>query len=96
MIMENNKIVKNQNHNLNMINRQKLDITGVVNVINFNEEQINLSTIMGQMIIKGKNMKINRLNVDNGDMCIEGEIIGINYLNKQSNNSESIFKKLFK
>ncbi|MCX7696007.1 MAG: sporulation protein YabP [Caloramator sp.] len=94
--MENNKIVKNQNHNLNMINRQKLDITGVVNVINFNEEQINLSTIMGQMIIKGKNMKINRLNVDSGDMCIEGEFIGINYLNKQTSSSESIFKKLFK
>ncbi|WDC85473.1 sporulation protein YabP [Caloramator sp. mosi_1] len=94
--MENNKMVKNQNHNLNMINRQKLDITGVLNVINFNEEQINLSTIMGNMLIKGKNMKINRLNVDNGDMCIEGEITAINYLNKQTNNSESIFKKLFK
>jgi len=95
MIMENIKTLKTQNHNLNMSNRQKLDITGVVKVINFNDENINLSTVMGDMIIKGKNMKINKLNVDNGDMSIEGEFISISYVNKSAG-GESILKKLFK
>lgn len=93
--MENIKTVKGQNHIFHMENRQKLDITGVIKVMNFSEEQINLNTIMGQMIIKGRDMKINKLNVDNGDMCIEGEVVSINYVNK-SVDGESIFKKLFK
>lgn len=93
--MENIKTVKAQNHIFHMENRKKLDITGVIKVMNFNEEQINLNTVMGQMIIKGRDMKINKLNVDNGDMCIEGEVVSINYVNKSAD-GESIFKKLFK
>lgn len=93
--MENTKNIKTQNHIFHMENRQKLDITGVVKVLNFNEDQINLNTVMGQMIIKGREMKINKLNVDSGDMCIEGEVVSINYVNK-SVDGESIFKKLFK
>lgn len=93
--MENIKSVKAQNHILHMENRQKLDITGVVKVINFNEEQINLNTVMGNMTIKGKNIKINKINVDTGDMSIEGEFNSIVYSSKTSS-GENILKKLFK
>ncbi|HAZ37352.1 MAG TPA: sporulation protein YabP, partial [Clostridiaceae bacterium] len=53
-------------HSLNLLNRQKLDLTGVVDVISFNEDSVILNTKLGTLNIKGKNMRVNKLNVDNG------------------------------
>jgi sporulation protein YabP len=55
-----------------------------------------LSTVMGVLIIKGRNMKMNKLNVDNGDMSIEGEVVSFTYTSKDGEKKESVLKKLFK
>ncbi|QCX33754.1 sporulation protein YabP [Caloramator sp. E03] len=94
--MENKAIKSQQNHIVHIENRQKVDITGVINVATFNEENIVLFTQMGGLNIKGKNLKVNKLNVDTGDMCIEGEFLSMTYTAKEVGNKESIFKKLFK
>ncbi|TDT63469.1 sporulation protein YabP [Fonticella tunisiensis] len=95
--MENNKNIKQQSsHIVHIDNRRSLDITGVTKVLTFNEEVIILSTVMGGLTIKGKGMKVNKLNVDSGDMSIEGEIISLVYNVKESPNRESLLKKLFK
>ncbi|WP_035380649.1 sporulation protein YabP [Fervidicella metallireducens] len=95
--MESNKNLKQQyNHVIHIDSRQRIDITGVSEVITFNEDSVLLVTNMGTLNIKGKNMKVNKLNVDNGDMSIEGEFISLTYINKDVKNKESIMKKLFK
>jgi len=48
-------------------NRKRLTITGVIEVINFNENQILLNTDVGTMMVKGKELKMNKLDVQNGD-----------------------------
>lgn len=95
--MENNKkdnIVKN--HILHMENRKVLSITGITDVVTFNEELIILNSVMGGLHVKGKDMKINKLNVDTGDMCIEGNFDSFLYTKKDNKNKESIIKRLFK
>lgn len=92
--MENTKI--SRNHTLHIDNRQKVDITGITKVIAFNEDNIILSTIMGLLNIKGKSMKMNKLNVDNGDMSLEGEIISFVYTSKEGEKKENILKKFFR
>lgn len=94
--MENKSLKSQHNHIVHIDNRQRIDITGVINVIMFNEENIVLSTEMGGLNIKGKNMKVNKLNVDSGDMCIEGELISMVYTTKEAGKKESMIKKLFK
>jgi sporulation protein YabP len=83
--MENTKSIKSQySHIVHMENRQKLGITGVNNVVTFNENIIVLQTSMGVLNIKGKNMKVNKLNVENGDMSIEGELVSFLYTTKDN------------
>lgn len=94
--MENKVIKSPQNHIIHMENRQRIDITGVINATEFNEDNIILQTQMGNLNIKGKSLKVNKLNVDTGDMCIEGEILSLTYTSKEAGNKESILKKLFK
>lgn len=83
--MENSKIAKPQyNHMIHIENRQKLEITGVNRVVTFNENLVVLLTSMGILNIKGKSMKVKKLNVDNGDMSIEGEFASFIYTSKDS------------
>lgn len=93
--MENIKIVKTD-HKIVVDNRKKINLTGVTQVHTFNEEQINLSTIMGSLIIRGKELKVNKLSVETGEVSIDGEIISISYISKNQNENESFIKKLFK
>lgn len=83
-------------HVIILNNRQRVEMTGIEAVVSFNEENVLLNTVMGALNIKGKNMKVNKLNVENGDMCIEGEVVSIQYLNKEVKNKEGIIKRLFK
>lgn len=91
-----NTVKKLEKHDLKMEGRKKVEISGVCEVINFNEENVILETSMGGLIIKGSNMKVNVLNVENGDMCIDGFINSLTYVSKDKTKKEGILKKMFK
>ncbi|MBU5315611.1 sporulation protein YabP [Clostridium bornimense] len=81
--------------NLTMENRANLSVTGVVEVIRFNEDEINLNTTMGKLTIKGKDLKMNKLDVENGDVIISGTIDSCVYASSKRE-KESILERLFK
>jgi sporulation protein YabP len=87
-----------KNHIIHMENRKKLDITGVRNVITFNDINVVLQTTLGMLNLKGKDMRVNKLNVENGDMSIEGEIISMIYTTKDdtAGKKRSLIAKLLK
>lgn len=83
--------------NLNLESRKKLILSGINEVISFNEQEIMLKTTLGDLDIKGSNLKMNKLDVQNGDVVIVGTINSCTYLNNESKASRSnIFSKLFK
>ncbi len=59
--------------------RSALTITGVVDVDSFNDESVLLDTELGALHVKGINLKINKLNIEQGELKIEGEIDGLLY-----------------
>ena len=69
-------------------------ITGVLDVSEFDNATIDLTTTLGRMIIKGRDLKVKNLNLEKGETDIEGNVDSIVYASKQT--SESIFKRLFK
>jgi len=68
------------NQNIVLENRQKMSISGVEDVISFNEELIVLNTTLGLINIKGEGLHINKLNLDDGDVNVEGNIISLQYV----------------
>lgn len=82
---------------LSLENRKRLVLSGVQEVISFDDEKISLNTVLGSLIIKGEGLKMNKLDVQNGDVIIIGYISSLVYVGKDgSKNKESIIKKLFK
>lgn len=63
-----------------LINRQNLQIEGVEHVASFDEEEISLETNLGMLVIKGKALHITQLNLEIGNLAVEGVISSIDYI----------------
>lgn len=83
--------------NLILENRERLSLSGVVDVTSFNEDSIILETDLGTLIVKGQDLHINKLNLDNAELVVEGEIDSCTYSDKEfKSKSFSLFSNLFK
>lgn len=86
-------------HSLRLINRNQLEISGVVNVNTFDEKEIVLETIMGFLVIAGDHLHITLLNLDEGKVAVEGEVSSMDYQNQGSNvkaRGRNILQRLLK
>lgn len=91
------KILEEKKSILNIENRKKLILSGVVEVISFNEELIVLNTNLGTLNIKGQGLKMNKLDVQNGDVVIIGMVNSCIYINNQAKKQKERFiSRLFK
>ena len=89
--------IEDKKSNLMLENRNKLNISGIIEVINFNENQILLNTNVGTMIIKGQDLKMNKLDVQNGDVVITGKVDSFVYTSdKSKDKKDSIISRLFR
>lgn len=83
-------------HNLIMNSREKLSIDGVKDIISFDENNVNLKTVCGDLYIEGENLHINVLNIEKGDVELTGKIVGLNYLDSNNNEKSSLLSRIFK
>ncbi len=88
---------KNNDHDITIKGRKQLDITGVKQVDSFDNEEFLLETVMGYLSIKGQNLHMKNLNVEQGNVSIEGKIYDLIYVDQnQQGKSKGLFGKLFK
>ena len=79
---------------LHIVDRASLTMNGVTNIDSFDEEYVSLSSELGKIGIEGKNLKIESLKKDSGEIEIKGSINGVFFSEKKA--KEGLFSKLFK
>ena len=67
------------NHQLTLSNRKLLGVEGVVNLINYDQEQVILETSGGVLEIKGEHLHVQQLNLDLGKILIDGTVGALIY-----------------
>ncbi len=83
--------------NLILENRGKLSISGVLDVLSFDDQVIMVETELGLLTIKGENLRITKLSIDTSEVIVEGNISYLAYSNKDvEKNKGSIISKIFK
>lgn len=84
--------------NLILENREKLTITGVVDVLSFDDQIVIVETELGMLTIKGEDLRINKLSIDSSEVIIEGEVFNLGYSDNDisKKNNVSILGKIFK
>ncbi len=92
-----NNILNNEDHKLILLDRQTLNIDGVLKIESFDSEEFLLKTNMGSLGIKGSNLEIVKLDLIENKISIKGIINMIVYLdNLVKEKKESLIKKIFK
>ena len=71
-------------HNIILENRKSMSISGIEDVDSFDEEMVVLYTDDGTLVIRGSELHINRLNVESGDLSVEGRIDSLSYEDGES------------
>ena len=85
-----------KSHKLVLNNRKTGLVTGVLDVLSFNLNEILLET--GMLMVKGTDLHVNRVNLEKGEIDLSGNIESISYSDIQSpgKQAESLFGKLFR
>ena len=71
--------LRSRAHSVHIDNRLRTSITGVMDVVSFNEQDVVLLTEAGPLNLVGTNLHLNRLNLEDGQICIEGELTALDY-----------------
>jgi len=97
-MIEDKKPTKPRAQNLILENREKLHISGVIDVESFNDECVVVDTELGLLIVKGIDLHINKLSIDNSELGIEGEIISCEYSDRDGsrNKGGGFFARMFR
>lgn len=86
-----------EENNIVIENREKITISGVTDVLSFDDQIIIVETNLGLLTIKGENLRINKLNIDTSDFSLNGKIAGLSYSDGAFDSKQnSLLGKIFK
>ena len=90
--------IRTRTHKVILENRSRGTITGIQEVVAFDENQIVLDTDMGLLTVKGKNLHVSRLTLEKGETDIDGSIDSLAYSSNEAyrKSGESLFSRLFR
>lgn len=96
-IEERKQLSSNIIQNLVLENRGKLSVSGVNDVLSFDDQIVMIETELGLLTVKGEDLRINKLSIDTSEVIVEGDIYHLSYSEKtMDSKGGSFLGKLFK
>ena len=84
-------------HQVFLNERQQLKVEGVLNVDHFSDAEVTLETTSGVMVVKGENLHIQQLNLDDGRLAMIGTVHSLIYAGDGAlKKSKGLLAKMFK
>lgn len=66
-------------HTLMLDGQGRLSLTGVVDVTSFDESLVALETTRGMLAVRGEELHVERLSLENGELTLSGEVRAMEY-----------------
>ena len=83
-----------RNNNIIIENRKKFTLSGIKDVISFDEETVMLNSSQGRLVITGMGLHIQSFEAETGDLIGEGKVNAVVYTADET--SGGFFSKLFR
>lgn len=80
-------------HRLTLDERKSLTMTGVSEVVSFDEGCVVLRTGLGTLVVQGQQLQLKTLTLDGGNVAVEGQIGSLVY--EQTRDRGSWLSRLF-
>ena len=88
--------ITDKSHSIIIENRRSLTISGITDVDSFDEKAICLYTQLGELTIQGRELHIDAMSVETGDMTVTGDIWAVVYGDKDRKSPLSALGRLFR
>ena len=82
-------------HNIIMEDRKKLSVSGVTDIDSFDEQTIIAITDLGELTIRGWNLHITRLNLEQSELMVDGDISSLTYIDVRPK-AQGFFSKVLR
>ena len=79
-------------HKLTLNERRSLSVTGVTEVVSFDEQSVVLHTGLGTLIVQGKGLSLRQLTAEGGQVAVEGNVSSLVY--EEPRQAEGFFRRL--
>ncbi len=79
-------------HSLSLQERSRLEMTGVSEVVSFDEGAVILHTDLGTLIIEGEHLQLKTLLPEGGQVRVDGQISSLRY--EQNRDMRSFWRRL--
>ena len=86
-------------HQISLKSREMMEISGVTDVISFDEQSVVLSTICGNMEIDGTSLHVRVLSMEQGIVTLDGKIDSVTYYDQEADEKDGkrgFFGKIFR
>lgn len=80
-------------HKLVLDERESLSVSGVTEVVRFDEDSIILRTSLGTLVVHGSNLQLKTLSLEGGQVAVAGSVQALIY--EQSRSERSGWRRLF-
>ena len=76
---ERTESIKRPAQNIILENRQRMSVSGVEEVLAFDEHIVEMKTALGELRVQGEELRVEKLTVEDGELCICGHITAVAY-----------------
>lgn len=80
-------------HSLVLDERQRLAVSGVQEVVEFNEDAVTVRTVKGLLLIRGSGLRVEKLEKEAGELRISGTVTELVY--EDAGPGAGFFARLF-
>jgi len=77
--MESREFTGGYDHQVIITNREHVTIKGVIHVDSFDDQEVMMETDLGILVIRGEELNIKQLSLDEGVFSVEGYIHAVQY-----------------
>lgn len=81
-------------HKLTLNERQNLTMTGVTEVISFDDVSVILKTDLGTLVVQGKDLQLKTLSLDGGQVAVDGKVSALIY--EEPRQTGNLLQRLFR
>ena len=82
-------------HRITLDGRKQCKVTGVTDVLSFDEGAVLLETVDGMLMIKGEGLHVSRINLDKGEADIDGKAFVYSERTSLAKKGEGLLTRLF-
>jgi sporulation protein YabP len=83
-------------HELCVKDRRTMSVSGVKEIISFDEQNVRMLTVGGELVVDGESLRVKVLDVERGQVVLEGRIDDVGYVEDHTEARRGFWSRLIK